>query len=148
MSNITQIRALLADLVSTTQSPIYAVCDAIASYLEQNPRQNNLTIGGLRAALNRGPSGDGELIQAAYALTANPFDALEVRYKLYDDSITDVIEELDQHTYMMALNEQQYIDDDGNTLKLEELNSRVFPYFVNRLQVPTNSLSQEVVGRQ
>ncbi|MBE4045903.1 hypothetical protein HJ124_07975 [Vibrio parahaemolyticus] len=148
MSNVTQIRALLAELVLTTQSPIYAVCDAIASYLEQNPRQNNLTIGGLRAALNRAPSGDIELIQAAYALTASPFNVLEVRYKLYDDSITDVIEELDQHTYMMALNEQRYIDDDGNTLKLEELNSRVFPYFVNRLRVPTNSLSQEVVGHQ
>lgn len=148
MSNVTQIRSLLAELVSTTQSPIYAVCDDIASYLEQNPRQNNLTIGGLRAALNRTPSGDSELIQAAYALTANPFDALEVRYKLYDDNIMDVIEELDQHTYMVALNEQQYIDDDGNILKLEELNSRVFPYFVNRLQVPTNPLYLEVVGNR
>ncbi|MFW8632244.1 hypothetical protein [Vibrio natriegens] len=148
MSNVTQIRALLAELVSTTQSPIYAVCDAIVSYLEQNPRQNNLTIGGLRAALNRAPSGDSELIQAAYALTANPFDALEVRYKLYDDSITDVIEELDQHTYMVALNEQQYIDDAGNMLGLEELNSRVFPYFVNRLQVPANPMSLEVAGHR
>lgn len=135
MNDVTQIRELLAELMSTTRSPIYAVCDAIASYLEQNPRQNNLTIGGLRAALNRAPSGDSELIQAAYALTAKPFDTLEVKYKLYDDSITDVIEELDQHTYMVALNEQQYIDGDGNTLRLEELNSRVFPYFVNRLQV-------------
>ncbi|GLR75750.1 hypothetical protein [Aliivibrio sifiae] len=148
MSNVTQIKTLLAELVSTTQSPIYAVCDAITSYLEQNPRQKNLTIGGLRAALNRAPSGDSELIQAAYALTANPFDALEVRYKLYDDSITDVIDELDQHTYMVALNEQQYIDNDGNILKLEELNSRVFPYFVNRLQVPTNPLSLEEVGHR
>lgn len=146
MSNVTQIRALLAELVSTTHSPIYAVCDAIVSYLEQNTLQNNLTIGGLRAALNRSSADDSELIQAAYTLTSNPFDALEVRYKLFDETITDVIEELDQHAYMVALSEQQYIDDDGNIIKLAELNSRIFPYFVNRLQSPTILLSREVVG--
>ena len=145
MSNITQIRARLAELVSTTQSPIYAVCDEIASYLERNPRQNNLTIGGLRAALTRTSADDALLIQAAYTLTAKPFDALEVRYKLYDDTITDVIEELGHHAYMIALNEQEYIDNDGNIIKLEELNSRVFPYFVNRLQLPITPLCRKVM---
>ncbi|PHM24816.1 hypothetical protein [Xenorhabdus budapestensis] len=134
MNNVGQVRGLLAELVESTASPVYVACDQIALYLEQHPQQLNLTIGGLRAALDRSERDDNVLIQAAFALTAHPFQALEVRYKLYDVTISDVIEELNHSAYLAALSEGHFIDDDGNDIALEELNSRVFPYFVNLFQ--------------
>lgn len=135
MNNVGQVRELLAELVKSTTSPVYATCDQIASYLEQYPQQHNLTIGGLRAALDRSECDDNVLVQAAFTLTAHPFQALEVRYKLYDVTISDVIEELDHPTYLVALSEGHFIDNDGNDIALEELNSRVFPYFVNLFKI-------------
>lgn len=134
MNNLGQVRELLAELVKSTASPVYMACDKIASYLEQHPQQRNLTVGGLRAALNWSERDDNVLIQAAFTLTAHPFQALEVHYKLYDVTISDVIEELDHPTYLAALSEGHFIDDEGNDIVLEELNSRIFPYFVNLLQ--------------
>ncbi|MBO1632290.1 hypothetical protein ACX1F1_17480 [Yersinia pseudotuberculosis] len=134
MNNVGQVRELLAELVRSTASPVYAACDKIVSYLEQHSQQRNLTIGGLRAALEWSESDDNVLIQAAFALTAHPFQALEVRYKLYDTTISDVLEELDHPTYLAALSEGHFTDDDGNYMAFEELNSRVFPYFVSLLK--------------
>lgn len=134
MNNVTQVRELLVDLVESTESPVYDMCIQITCYLEQYPQQRNLTIGGLRAALNKSDSSDNILIQAAFTLAAHPFLVLEVRYKLYDAEIEDVIEELDSSTYLNALSDGLFIDEDGNNVSLKELNSRVFPYFVSRLQ--------------
>ncbi|HDS6523066.1 TPA: hypothetical protein QH370_002476 [Proteus mirabilis] len=134
MNNVTQIRELLVDLVESTESPVYDMCIQITCYLEQYPQQRNLTIGGLRAALNKSDSSDNILIQAAFTLATHPFLVLEVRYKLYDAEIEDVIEELDSSTYLNALSDGLFIDEDGNNVSLKELNSRVFPYFVSRLQ--------------
>ncbi|NIH21659.1 hypothetical protein HBM99_04715 [Providencia heimbachae] len=134
MNNVTQIRELLVDLVKSTELPVYDMCSQIICYLGQCPRQRNLTIGGLRAALNKSDSNDDILIQAAFTLAAHPFLVLEVRYKLYDAVIEDVIDELDNPTYLTALSEGYFIDEEGNNVSLEDLNSRVFPYFVNLLQ--------------
>ncbi|MFI3276671.1 hypothetical protein [Vibrio sp.] len=101
------------------------------SYLEHNTQQRNLTIGGLRAALKRSAQDDNVLIQSAFTLVGYPFQALEVRYKLYDEQIEDVLEELDHPTYMQAISEQHFIDDDGNDIAIDDLNARVFPYFIN-----------------
>lgn len=134
MNNVAQVRTLLAELVRVTNSPVYAVCNEIVSYLDNYPNQRNLTIVGLRAALERAERDDNILIQAAFVLTAHPFLALDVRYKLYDEQIEDVIEELDHSTYMCAIAEGHFIDDDGHDLAIEELNSRIFPYFINKFQ--------------
>jgi hypothetical protein len=134
MNTVTEVRKLLEKLVKSTDSPVYAVCDEIASYLENHPQQQDLTIGGLKAALKDYDRNDSVLIQAAFALTAHPFNALEVRYRLYDESISDVIEELNHSTYMNAVSEGHLIDHDGNDIGIEELHARAFPYFINQLQ--------------
>jgi hypothetical protein len=134
MNNVDHVKKLIAGLVESTDSPVYVACGEIISYLELHPRQRNLTIGGLRAALNRVVRDDNVLIQAAFALTAYPFLALDVRYKLYDEKIEDVVEELEHSTYVGAIADGYFIDDDGNDLSIEELSSRVFPYFINQFQ--------------
>ncbi|WP_051369015.1 hypothetical protein [Psychromonas arctica] len=131
MNNVAQVKELLEKLVRSTDSPVYAVCDQIVSYLEHHPQQRNLTIGGLRAALNRSDQDDNVLIQSAFTLVSHPFQALEVRYKLYDKEIEDVLEELNHSTYMQAVSEQHFIDDEGNDIAIDDLNARVFPYFIN-----------------
>lgn len=135
MNNVARVKEVLENLVKSTDSPVYAVCEKILSYLERNPRQSNLTVGGLRAALNKSIADDNILIQAAFSLTAHPLQVLEVRYKLYDKSISNVLEELTHSTYMTAISEKYFIDDDGNHIAFEELNTRVFPYFINKLIV-------------
>jgi hypothetical protein len=134
MNNVAAVKELLAKLVESTSSPVYVVCKDIVLYLDKHPKQRNLTIGGLRAALKRTVSDDSVLIQAAFALTAYPFLALNVRYKLYDERIEDVIDELDHPTYMGAIADGRFIDYDGNELDIEELSSRAFPYFINQLK--------------
>lgn len=131
MNNAAQIKELLEELVRSTGSPVYAVCGQIVSYLEHHSQQRNLTIGGLRAALNRSDQEDNVLIQSAFTLVGHPFQALEVRYKLYDEQIEHVLEELDHSTYMQAISEQNFIDDDGNDIAIDDLNARIFPYFIN-----------------
>lgn len=134
MNNIAQIRHILAELVGATSSPVYILCDEIVLYLELHPKQCNLTIGGLRAALKRSDQEDNLLIQSAFTLVGHPFQALDVSYKLYDENIEDVLEELDQATYMKATEEGHFIDNEGNDITIDGLNSRIFPYFVNRFQ--------------
>ncbi len=133
MTNAARVRELLEKLVESTSSPVYVLCDEIVAYLTQNPMQQDLTVGGLRAALNKNPSVDNTLIQAAFALTAYPFLALEVRYRLYDQLILDVVEELTHTQYLTAISESFFIDDEGNKIAIEELNTRIFPYFINKL---------------
>lgn len=139
MNNVAMVRKLLAELVKDTDSSVYIACDEIVAYLEHNHRQRNITIGGLRAALYRVDRDDAILIQAAYTLTSHPFFVLDVRYKLYDKNIEDVIEELDHSTYMTAIENGHFIDDNGDELAIEDLNSRVFPYFINKLQYDMSS---------
>lgn len=74
------------------------------------------------------------MIQSAFTLVGHPFLVFDVRYKLYDEDIDDVLEELDHLTYMIALSEEHFIDDEGNDISIEELHARIFPYFVNRFQ--------------
>tara|TARA_R110002049_G_scaffold139621_2_gene300349 strand:+ start:512 stop:955 length:444 start_codon:yes stop_codon:yes gene_type:complete len=131
MNDTAQVKNLLKELVESTGSPVYAVCVQIVWYLEHNPQQRNLTIGGLRAALKRTTQEDNVLIEGAFALASHPFQALEVRYKLYDEQIEDVLEELNHSTYMQAISEQHFIDNDGNDIAIDDLNSRIFPYFIN-----------------
>ena len=146
MNNVTEIRQLLESLVKSDDSPVYATCNKIAIYLENHPNQRNLTIGGLRAALKRSNEDDQTLIQAAFTLTAYPFNALEVRYQLYDDLISDVSEELDYSTYMKAISEGHYIDEEGNDIDIEEFNSRAFPYFINHLQSDADTHGRSLIG--
>ena len=145
MNNVDRVRELLKELVKSTDSSVYAVCYEIVSYLVHSPMQRDLTVGGLRAALNKSYTDDNILIQAAFALTAHPLQALEVRYKLYDESVSDVLEELTHSTYMTAIHEGHFIDDDGNDIALDELNSRVFPYFINNFQVDADVKANPVM---
>ncbi|MEY0949271.1 hypothetical protein AB7179_03620 [Providencia manganoxydans] len=132
MNHVAQMRELLAELMDVANSPVYAICIEIVSYLEHHPQQKILTIGGLRAALHQSEKNDSALIQAAYTLTSHPFFVLEVNYKLYDSALEDVIEELDHSAYMEAISQGYFIDKDGNEIINNELNKRVFPYFVNQ----------------
>ncbi|EGR0694851.1 hypothetical protein EX461_03395 [Vibrio parahaemolyticus] len=140
MMNAARVRVLLKDLVDSTDSPIYPICDEIITYLIEHPMQQDLTVGGLRAALRKREATDNHLIQAAFTLTAHPLSALEVRYRLYDERISEATEELTHSDYMVALSNGHFIDDDGNFIELEELNRRIFPYFINRLDYNTEAL--------
>lgn len=114
-----------------TASPLYAVCKEITIYLERNPYQDILTIGGLRVALRRNPENDELLIRAAFTLALHPFNVLQVRYRLYDEELTDVIQEMEHAEYMDASTHDDFVDVEGNEISLSELHRRTFPYFVN-----------------
>ncbi|EPO7647280.1 TPA: hypothetical protein ACX38P_001601 [Klebsiella pneumoniae] len=133
MKNVANVREMLEKLVEATASPVYDVCYDITAYLERNPKQYDLTIGGLRAALNRSVESDYLLIQAAFTLSAHPFNTLEVRYKLFDKSINFVLQEIDHNTYMHAKSIGNFIDKEGNDIPIEEFDFRIFPYFINAL---------------
>lgn len=146
MKNVANVREILEKLVKSTASPVYAVCSDITAYLERNPKQHDLTIGGLRAALDRSVEGDNLLIQAAFTLTGHPFNTLDVRYKLYDELILDVLQEIDHPTYIHAKSIGNFIDDDGNDIPIEELDARIFPYFINMLNDNENLNSFSNMG--
>ncbi|MBX9044221.1 hypothetical protein HCG99_11590 [Enterobacter ludwigii] len=146
MKNVANVQEMLEKLVKSTHSPVYAVCSDITAYLERNPKQHNLTIGGLRAALDRSVEDDNLLIQAAFTLTGHPFKTLEVRYKLYDELIVDVLQEIDHPTYIHAKSVGNFIDEDGNDITVEELDSRIFPYFINVLHDVENLNSFSITG--
>ena len=145
MNNVVQVKKILEELVKSVDSPVYVICSEIISFLEKNPNQRNLTIGGLRAGLQRVEHDDRILIEAAYTLTAHPFLALDVKYKLYDEEIEEVIEELEHETYMGAIKNGCFIDDEGNDLAIDALNSRVFPYFINQLTTNVTAKSHTAV---
>ncbi len=134
MNNAADVKQFLINLVKMTSSPVYAACYEIAAYIELNPSQRDLTIGGLRAALKRSPQDDNILIQAAFTLAAHPFQAFEVRYRLYDEEISNVLEELETSKYLEAKSVGHFIDVEGNIIPIKELDSRVFPYFINKLE--------------
>jgi hypothetical protein len=131
MNNAVQVKQRLIELVESTSSPVYIVCSEIFSYLVRHPKHSNLTIIEIRDALDMTSSDDNVLIQAAFALTSHPFQALDVRYRLCDENFEYVIEELDHSAYMRALTDGYFIDNHDNRLVTKEFCSRVFPYFIN-----------------
>ncbi|MCW8354032.1 hypothetical protein [Citrobacter portucalensis] len=131
MNQVTRVKQLLSELTRDTASPLYAVCQQIVVYLEQNPSQNILTIGGLRVALRRAPESDELLIRAAFTLALHPFYALQVRYRLYDEKLKNVIQEMEHVEYMDASTRDDFVDVEGNEIALNELHRRTYPYFVN-----------------
>lgn len=143
MNDAAKVIEQLEELAKSTDSPVYAVCTQIVSYLKHNPNQRNLTIGGLRAALQRNFKEDKVLIEGAFTLVSYPFQVLEVRYKLYDEQKNDVLEELNHSTYMKAISAQSFIDDDGNSLSIDDLNARIYPYFINLIKSEGESVQGE-----
>ena len=144
MDKIARVKQLLSELTTTNASPLYAVCHDITVYIEHHPRQIVLTIGGLRAALQRSTDGDELLIRAAFTLSFHPFQALRVRYKLYDEKLSEVIQEMDHSDYMVAVSGEEFVDREGNEIPLNDLHRRTFPYFINtvsytHLTLPTTS---------
>ena len=131
MNNVAQVKKLLSELAKSDTSSLYAVCHQIAVYIERHPKQINLTIGGLRAALQRTADGDDLLIRAAFPLSLHPFQALKVRYRLYDENLSEVIQEMEHPDYMVAVSQEEFVDSEGNQISLSDLHRRTFPYFVN-----------------
>ena len=131
MNNVAQVKKLLSELAKSDTSSLYAVCHQITVYIERHPRQINLTIGGLRAALQRTADGDDLLIRAAFTLSLHPFQALKVRYRLYDENLSEVIQEMEHPDYMVAVSQEEFVDSEGNQITLSDLHRRTFPYFVN-----------------
>lgn len=134
MNNVTRVKQLLSELNRDTATPLYATCQQITAYLEQHPAQDILTIGGLRVALRLAPESDELLIRAAFTLAFHPFYALQVHYRLYDEKLTDVIQEMEHAEYMDAIARDDFVDTEGNEIALSELHRRTFPYFVNMVR--------------
>lgn len=131
MNTIEQTKNKIDELKSSTGLSLYYVCGEILRYLEKNPNQNNITLMGLVSSINQ--SDVSLVIRAAFTLAEHPFSILDVRYKLYDELKEEVTQEISQTQYINALNANLFIDDEGNELSLEQLNSRSFPYFINLL---------------
>ena len=139
MNNVAQVKKLLSEMAKSDNSSLYAVCYQMTVYIETHPRQINLTIGGLRAALQRSAEGDDLLIRAAFTLSVYPFQALQVRYRLYDEKLSEVIQEIEHHDYMIAISKKEFIDVEGNEITLGDHHRRTFPYFVNMLSADSHS---------
>lgn len=131
MKTVAEIRKLLNELIEVTSSPVYMLGIEILEHLEACPQQKYITVGGLRAALSRKIDDDGLLIQAAFTLTSYPFEALVVRYKLYDEDLYDVLEEFDHLTYMKVISDGCFIDSEGDEYHIDTFQSRTYPYFIN-----------------
>ncbi|MFQ2171739.1 hypothetical protein ACK345_01010 [Aeromonas rivipollensis] len=131
MKTVAEIRKLLNELIEVTSSPVYMLGIEILEHLEACPQQKYITVGGLRAALSRKIDDDSLLIQAAFTLTSYPFEALVVRYKLYDEDLYDVLEEFDHITYMKVISDGRFIDSEGDEYHIDTFQSRTYPYFIN-----------------
>jgi hypothetical protein len=141
MNNVTRVKRLLSELIEDAPSPLYTACQQITLYLEQHPFEDELTIGGLRVALRRTPENDEVLIRAAFTLSFHPFYVLQVRYRLFDEKISKVVQKLEHAAYMDASTRDDFVDVEGNDITPSELQRRTFPYFVNLLRadaIPTS----------
>jgi hypothetical protein len=132
----TRIEAM-AKLIDLPELPI---SKKIVEYLLLHPKQKDLTIGSLRAALRMTRDEDNALIKAAFLLSAHPFEVLRVRYKFYDSTRSNVIQEIDHKEYMDAAQLSSFIDKEGEEVSLEEFKSRVYPYFINNAGLDHYSL--------
>lgn len=144
MNSVAQVKQLLSELTKSDASSLYAVCHQITVYIEHHPRQHNLTIGGLRAALHRNAEDDDLLIRAAFTLSLHPFQALQVRYKLYDEELSEVVQEIEHADYIVAVSREEFIDIEGNEITLCDLHRRMFPYFVNMFKVEPEPASSGI----
>lgn len=131
MNKLSEIKAKL-DSLSEFNTEIFHICQDIVAYLELHPKQVNLTIGGMKAVI--ATNDEKAIIQAAFTLTLHPFCILDVRYRLYDEALEEVIQELDQESYSRALQDEFFVDENGYEIPFEELNKRLFPYFINLVE--------------
>ncbi|ELA9310781.1 MULTISPECIES: hypothetical protein [Vibrio harveyi group] len=129
---MTDIQAKLHELVSSTDSPVFRMSLNIVDYLSHNPNKRDLSLVGLRTQLKARPEQDAAIFEAGIVLSSYPFEVLDIKYKLVDENLTDVIQIIDSYAYSRALSQGFFIDDDGETLSLIEMNNRIFPYFINR----------------
>ncbi len=132
MSTLTDVRTKLHELVSSTNSPVFRMSLNIVDYLSCNPNKRDLSLIGLRNHLQVTPEHDAAIFQAGLVLSSYPYEVLDIKYNLVDENLSEVIQTLDAATYSKALSAGFFIDDDGETLSLVDMNSRMFPYFVNR----------------
>lgn len=138
-SSLQEVKMRLIELGKLTSSPVFAMSSKIVEYLEIQNQQNRLTIGGLRAALSTNRDDDGMLAEAAFVLTTYPFEVLDVQYRLYDASFSEVIDVIDKSEYAQALSDGGYYLD-GELIEGEEFQSRIFPVFLNQ----SSDINEEV----
>ncbi|HAT8515212.1 TPA: hypothetical protein I7181_16075 [Vibrio vulnificus] len=130
-NSLQNAKTRLIELEEMTHSPVFAMSKRIVEYLEEQDKQDRLTIGGLRAALSTSRSDDNVLIEAAFTLTFYPFEVLDVQYRLYDDTLTEMIEIIDKHEYARALSDGEFYFE-GELIDADNFHSRVFPVFINQ----------------
>ncbi|HIF6108287.1 TPA: hypothetical protein ACX3HW_001911 [Vibrio parahaemolyticus] len=106
---------------------VYEVCIKLINHLN-NSNEHKLTIVGIRNSLQLNPENDPSIIKAAMLLSSQSFDCFDVYFKLYDESLCNVIEELDTYRYLEAISNDELVDGDGNTI--DNFQDRLFPYFV------------------
>lgn len=130
MTTLHSIKEHLKTLESSTHSPVYMMSRKIVEYLECQNNQHKLTIGGIRTALSTPRSDDAILAEAMFVLTIYPFEVLDVQYRVYDISLSKVIEILDQKAYIQALNDGVLIVE-GEAIEADDFQLRTFPQFTN-----------------
>ncbi|MFG0886286.1 hypothetical protein [Vibrio sp. CJQ_6] len=130
-ASLRQAKKRLIELGNLTGSPVFAMSRKIVEYLEDQRQQDRLTIGGLRAALSTPRDEDRVLAEAAFMLTIHPFEVLDVQYRLYDESLSEVIEIISKNDYAQALSAGEFYYE-GELIDSEHFQSRVFPVFLNQ----------------
>ncbi|HIF8866490.1 TPA: hypothetical protein ACX6DV_000383 [Vibrio cholerae] len=130
-TSLQEAKMRLIELGNLTGSPVFAMSRKIVEYLEEQSQQNRLTIGGLRAALSTQRSEDRVLAEAAFVLTIHPFEVLDVQYRLYDESFSEVLEIISKNEYAQALSTGEFYYE-GELIDPEHFQSRVFPIFLNQ----------------
>jgi len=109
------------------ETEIYNICKRIIKHVH-NSNEHKLTIVGLRRVLNLTKRQDSQIAKAAMLLSSQSFDYFDVYFKLYDETLDYVIEELDTYKYLEAVESNELIDNEGNSI--ENFQDRLFPYFV------------------
>lgn len=145
-TSLQEAKMRLIELGNLTDSPVFAMSRKIVEYLEEQRQQDRLTIGGLRAALATPRDEDRVLAEAAFMLTIHPFEVLDVQYRLYDESFSEVIEIISKNEYAQALSAGEFYYE-GELIDSEDFQSRVFPVFLNQEVDPNqNTTNVEVTS--
>ncbi len=135
----------LIELEGYTDSPVFTMSRKIVEFLERERNQDKLTVSGLRVALGEARKNDNALIEAAFVLTVHPFEVLDVEYRLYNDTFTELLEVIDKREYAQALTEGEFYFE-GELIEIDQFQSRVFPIFRNKFSDSYNVIACDGVA--
>ncbi|HHG3263584.1 TPA: hypothetical protein ACPVX8_001274 [Vibrio parahaemolyticus] len=144
-TSLQNAKTRLIELEGYTDSPVFTMSRKIVEFLERERNQDKLTVSGLRVALGEARKNENALIEAAFVLTVHPFEVLDVEYRLYNDTFTELLEVIDKREYAKALSEGEFYFE-GELIAIDQFQSRVFPIFRNKFSDSYNVIAYDGVA--